>query len=416
MRNLLGRDTVLGYCTNVHAGATLTEVLANLGRYALNVKARVSPGEPMGVGLWLSAQAARQLRAQNGVPSLRDWLGEHGLLAYTLNGFPYGDFHGPVVKHAVYEPDWTNPADPRRLQYTQDLAVILGGLLPEGAEGSISTLPVGWGASAASPGARVASPALPSAPLDHTAAQLTDLVHFLARLELDTGHLIHVDLEPEPGCALQRSADVVAFFQNHLLGTNDELSVRSYLRVCHDVCHSAIMFEDQEEVLARYRSAGIKIGKVQVSSALRVAFDDLTNAAQQEAFAKLGSFDEARYLHQTTIRHTAGNPVFFTDLAPALASVTEAHLPTGEWRVHFHVPIYLAQIGLLSTTQDQIAHCLRAIRPEDEVHHFEVETYAWGVLPETSKAAEGTDLAEGIARELKWLMEGRTGHGAGHAG
>ena len=44
-----------GYCTNVHAGATLEATRANLERHALEVKAEYSPDRPMGVGLWLSA-------------------------------------------------------------------------------------------------------------------------------------------------------------------------------------------------------------------------------------------------------------------------------------------------------------------------------------------------------------------------
>ena len=98
---------MIGYCTNVHAGATLEQTKANLQKYALPVKRIVSPDEPMGIGLWFSRQCVNELFNQGakGLPKLGPWLEDHGLIPFTFNGFPYGDFHQPVVKHRVYEPD-----------------------------------------------------------------------------------------------------------------------------------------------------------------------------------------------------------------------------------------------------------------------------------------------------------------------
>ena len=96
----------LAYCTNVHAGPDLDRAVANLDRHAIEVKRRYSPQEPMGVGLWLAAEGARQCLEESRIGWLRDWLGERGLLPFTFNGFPYGDFHQRVVKHNVYLPTW----------------------------------------------------------------------------------------------------------------------------------------------------------------------------------------------------------------------------------------------------------------------------------------------------------------------
>src|SRR5262249_30448605 len=131
----------VGYCTNVHAGADLATTRANLERHALAVKARYSPTQPMGVGLWLSAVAARTRLADGQSSAFADWLRGVGLVPFTLNGFPHGDFHQKVVKHRVYEPTWYDPA---RLDYTLDLITIHDALLPPGMEGSISTLPIAW--------------------------------------------------------------------------------------------------------------------------------------------------------------------------------------------------------------------------------------------------------------------------------
>src|SRR4051812_10177109 len=106
----------LGYCTNVHAGADLAGTRANLERHALAVKRRVSPNEPMGVGLWLSAVAAQKLLDDGETENFAGWLRDVGLVPFTLNGFPHGDFHQAVVKHRVYEPTWWQK---ERLTYTK---------------------------------------------------------------------------------------------------------------------------------------------------------------------------------------------------------------------------------------------------------------------------------------------------------
>ncbi len=371
----------LGYCTNVHAGADLEQTRANLRRHAVAVKERVSPDAPLGIGLWLSASAARALRQGTALAEFRDWLGEAGLLPYTVNGFPYGDFHQAVVKRDVYLPTWREPA---RLDYTLDLVAILDALLPAGVEGSISTSPLAWG-----------SPVPTPAELDEHAAALRKMADALRQLEQECGRLIHLCIEPEPGCVLQRSVDIVRFFEEHLLRGGDEQRLRRYLRVCHDVCHAAVMFEEQADVLGRYRAAGLRVGKVQISSAVCLALERTALEDRAAAVEQLAGFHEERYLHQTMVRLPGEEPVFYVDLPLALAA--RGSRLEGEWRVHFHVPVYLRRFGRLEAMQDAILDCLRLTR--EDVPHFEVETYAWTVLPREMQVAE---LADGIAEEIRW--------------
>jgi hypothetical protein len=389
MRDVFGPGTILGYCTNVHAGASLRETVRNLEQHTLAVKSRVSPNEPMGVGLWLAARAARDLLAEpEELSRFRDWLDDRGLEAFTLNGFPYGDFHGREVKYRVYEPDWR---DPKRLRYTLDLARIQATLRPAGAEGSISTLPVGWRASIAADKSGV----------EQAAAQLRDLADQLARIEDEHGRLIHVDLEPEPGCYLDKSSDVVEFFEQHLLRNGNAGRIRRHLRVCHDICHGAVMFEPDSIALENYARAEIEVGKVQISCAVRARFDLFDGAGRKEMMRQLGEFAEDRYLHQTVIGGASGALAFHDDL-PALLSQDTATEPSGEWRIHFHVPLYLASFGLLETTQQHVDECLAAVQRFSTVRHFEAETYAWSVLPSELLVDE---LAVGIAQELTWLRQ-----------
>ena len=342
---------------------------------------------PLGIGLWLSGGAAREMVASDGAAAFADWLRGAGLDVFTINGFPYGDFHKRVVKHEVYRPDWSTP---ERLAYTLDLAQILA-VIRRGGEGGISTLPLGWGPWLTDDGVRAA------------AANLRQAALALADIEQTTGVLIHLDLEPEPGCRLQRAADVVSLFDRYLLtGTDDDVILR-HLRVCHDICHAAVMFEDQAAMLAAYDSVGVLVGKVQVSSGVVARFDE-PDAEHAALVGALGGFREDRYLHQTMVRTgTTAEPVFYEDLSDALAVVAA---PAGEWRVHFHVPIFLERLGPLRTTAHEIDRWLDLVKDRPEFRDFEVETYAWAVMPAEHKRT----LADDIAAELRWLG-GRLGTG-----
>ena len=376
----------LAYCTNVHAGADLAQTRSNLERHALGVKRLFSPQSSMGLGLWLSASAAHSLRREGKQEEWKAWLAEAGLVPFTFNGFPFGDFHQRRVKHQVYRPTWWQP---ERCEYTRDLITLLDDLLPAGLEGSISTLPLAWGHPQPTP-----------AELAAAATSLRHMAEDLRRLEQDTGRLISLCLEPEPGCVLQRSADVVSFFENYLLPGQNEDSFGATCRVCHDVCHQVVMFEDQTEALARYRSAGIAIGKVQVSSAVVLSLQRIPAENWAAAQAQLASFVEDRYLHQTVIRAASDTSAVFCEDLPVALPILAKSSETAEGRVHFHVPIYLERFGYLEASRQAILDCLDAVLSHGDTRHFEVETYAWEVLPAEMRQP---DLATGIAAEMNWL-------------
>jgi hypothetical protein len=358
----------------------------NLQRYAVNVKRAHSPTEPMGIGLWLSSSAAARLMAQDAKSELAQWFHRAGLVPFTFNGFPYGDFHQRVVKHRVYHPTWF---EPDRLQYTLNLVQIMHALLPDGMEGSISTLPLAWG-----------RPPLQPAQWQQAAQQLLVVAQTLAKLYADRGRLIYLCLEPEPGCCLQYGNDVIRFFEDYLLRDGNEEQTRRHLRVCHDVCHAAVMFEDQRQVLDGYDAHGIRVGKVQVSSAVRLDLTSLDDNLVEAAMDQLAGFDEQRYLHQTVICTIDDQQTFYEDLPAALQWLKTHRAQCRELRVHFHVPIYLEEFGCLSTSQADIRRCIEATRADPELLHYEVETYAWSVLP--AELAQ-PDLVQGIAAEMRWL-------------
>lgn len=356
---------MLGYCTNVHAGADLDTLLASLSTHASAVRSLHAPEQDLPIGLWMSAAAAEAADA-NG---LRDELARLHLEVFTINGFPYGDFHGPLVGHGVYEPDWTSP---KRLAYTLRLAELLAVLVERGTSAGISTLPLGWKEGWSGDEA--------------AAAHLRTCITHLVRLEDDTGRCIHVDLEAEPGCRLERAADVADFVNAHF--GDDELT-RRHLRVCHDTCHSAVMRESAEEAVSAYASAGMMIGKVQVSSAIDVDFGPSGDAA---AIESLGALAEPRYLHQVTIEHD-GTFAFHENLADMVLDD-----PRGHWRIHYHVPVHQEHFGVLGTTQSELVASIPVLAAAGATD-WEVETYTWDVHP---RCNEHGSLAESIAGELAW--------------
>jgi sugar phosphate isomerase/epimerase len=358
----------LSYCTNVHPAEDLDGIVAQLDTYAVAIRRHLD-ADVLGLGLWLAAPVAAALaREQRLRHRLRAELDARGLEVVTLNGFPYRSFQAPVVKHAVYHPDWTSR---QRLDYTLDLALVLVELLPDdAARGSISTLPLAW-----------------REPWDDaragTAARLLDeLAAGLTTLAWETGRAVRVAFEPEPGCVVETTRQAAA----RLSDVDTER-----LGVCLDLAHLACAWEDPVEALATLRAAGLPVVKVQVSAALEAA----DPVAAREA---LRGYVEPRFLHQT--RSAGGQAA--DDLDEAL----DRELP-GPWRVHYHVPLHAPPVAPLTATVPVLRAALRALLdgPVPACDHFDVETYTWNVLPPRLRPGTDAELARGIAAELAFARD-----------
>ncbi len=390
----------LTYCTNIHAADGWAAVLANIERYAPALKARFAPSTPFGVGLRLSAREARELREGERLREFRAFLDREGLYVAIINGFPYGPFHGTPVKENVYAPDWRDDA---RVEYTLDLIAILGELLPEGVDGGVSTAPMSykpWMAGEA------------DAAWDTIARNVARVAEALARRRASTGAVIHLDIEPEPDCSLENTDETIAFFERWLfapgaralagsLGTGEDAAremLREHVRLCFDCCHFAVEYEDPAVALRRFKEAGIRIGRIQLSSALQVSFPGDPRQADATA-AALGHFADTTYLHQV-VEPRSGGLARFPDLDKALASRAPDHGAPKEWRIHFHVPLFAREYESFASTQDYVRKVLDLAAGSDVTRHLEIETYTWNVLPAGLKV----DLLESIAREYDWVL------------
>ncbi len=382
----------LTYCSNIHPGETWDEVFHNVSTHGLAVKQKVAPHTPFGLGLRLSAQAAQRLATPEVLEVFRDFLRRHDLYLFTINGFPYGAFHGTAVKERVYRPDWL---EDERLTYTDELAHIMAELLPDDLVGSVSTVP---GCFKARGDLGTAGPRIADQLRRHAAS--------LWRLRESTGRTVALALEPEPECVMETTSDAVTFFERHLFSAGSiasfasltglppaaaEETLRRHLGVCLDACHAAVEFEEPADAVSRLQASGIAIHKIQVSAGLRIPRPDA------DALAALRRFAEGVYLHQVVIRD--GDRLRrYLDLPAALAEAP----PGDEWRVHFHVPLFREHLGPFQNTQSFLAPLLAQVSRGGVTPHLEVETYTWDVLPEEHRR-EPVD--EAIARELTWARD-----------
>lgn len=367
----------LGYCTNIHPGESWAEVFAALQEHTLAVRERVAPGRPYGIGLRLGAEAAADLAEPERLREFQRWLEKHDCHVFTINGFPYGQFHGTRVKEQVYRPDWSSV---ERLDYTRLLFDLLAELTPAGGEGSVSTLPLSF-------------KAFPDSPerWERVRLHLTACARHIEKLSARRGATLHLGIEPEPLCTLETTDELIAWFQ-----TLDE-GAREVLGMNYDTCHMAVEFEQAAESLRSLREAGIRISKFHLSSALRLR-------PEPEALSRLEAFSEDTYLHQVVARRADGSLRRFVDLPEALQAARRQPPPADEeWRVHFHVPVHAQPELVFADTRDHIEEVLDfAATHPGLCRHYEIETYTWGVLPGALRQPRVVDQ---IVAEYGWVLQ-----------
>jgi len=384
----LGHGIHLGYCTNIHRGESWEETFDALKNYTLQVKQKVCPDKPYGIGLRLSSDAAQELRSGEGeVERFRKWMEENGCYVFTINGFPFGTFHGERVKEQVYVPDWGKK---ERLDYTCLLFDLLSDLLPDGMSGSVSTLPGSFKEFITDEEAQA----------EEMIGNLLKCHQHIQSLREKTGQDLHLGLEPEPLGYFETSGETVDFFKRLLAVAKaeglDESEVLQNIGVNYDTCHLAIEFEEAGEAFGRLKNAGIRISKIHLSSALCLQ-------PTEEARERLKAFEEDVYLHQVVIRNGDKVTHRFRDLPDALSFADEKGAAIGdEWRVHFHVPVHAQPEALFGDTRDHILATMDVLAADPEVcSHFEIETYTWAVMPEAMRSG---DVVDQIVKEYDWCL------------
>jgi hypothetical protein len=384
----------LSYSTLVHPGDTWEDMWSSLTTYLPQVKQRVSPDAPFGVSLRLSAKAAQTLADQPQERArLQAFLAENDLYVYTVNAFVYGEFKDTVVKEEVYEPDWRSE---ERVRYTTNVADILAEIAPAHVSPSIQTPPLGFKG-------RVTGPEV----IDAFTRQVQRVGAHLVEIERRTGKTVTLAIEPEPHCLLETTGETIAYFRDRLYSgpgveafarlTGLPLSeahgaLRRHIGVVYDVCHQAVEYEEPRDALRSLLDAGIPVFKLQLAAALRVP--EVTQADVD----RLHRFADSIYLTQTVERRD-GELTRYLNMQDAFAAWERDPGPR-EWRTHFHVPVFLADLGEIQTTRYAIEQALAVHRESPQSRQLEIETYTWDVLPDEFKTG---DIVDYVSRELEWV-------------
>lgn len=398
-------NTALGhltFCTNIFPGESWDTHFNQIKSEVPVIKKKLAPEQTFGIGLRLSNEASVALSQPERISEFKEWLTQNDCVVFTMNGFPYGNFHRTRVKDQVHTPDWTTP---ERLDYTSRLFKILEELISENGEGSISTSPLSykyWFENSEDVNKTI----------DTSTKNIVELLSRLFQVYKNTGKLLHIDIEPEADGLLENSDEFIDWYLNNLLpegikvltkrfsitDSEAELAIRQHVQLCYDVCHFAVGFENVAEVVKKLETANISIGKWQLSAALKIKLTE-ESIDNGDKLDELKQFDEPVYLHQVVAQKEDGQLLRFRDLPEALGDVKAR--TAKEWRSHFHVPLFIKDYGLLESTQQEIVSALKLQKEKRLSDYLEVETYTWEVLPEGLKLP----LAESIVREMKWVME-----------
>lgn len=389
----------LSYCSNIHPGESWGDHFAELKAHIPKVKKQVCPHASFGIGLRLSALAAEQLLKNENLNEFKQWLNETDTYVFTMNGFPYGQFHHASVKEQVHEPDWTTQ---ERLLYTQNLATILAELVKKGESGTISTSPVsyqGWFRHSA-----LAQLAV----MDQGACQLAEMALFLHRLKANTGKQIELSIEPEPAGLLENLNSTLTFFKDHLWQTgvkwlekesiDQEKAleiVKNHIGLCFDTCHFSVMFEDSASVYDSLLASELKVNKIQISAAPVFSLNPDNCFEKMAALQKL---NEPVYLHQVSCKNKDGLIVLCADIPPFFEFIDVESIV--EARTHFHIPLFASEMPGFGSSANETASFLQHLKKLKHPQHFEVETYTWDVLPPELKQ----DLNTSISKELQWAI------------
>ena len=392
----LGRLGHLSYSTLVHPGDNWEQMLDSLRTYVPRVKARVCANQPFGLSLRLAAPSAELLKHDKSArEELRRFLAEHDLYLYTVNAFVYGNFKNVRVKENVYEPDWRTE---ERTQYTMNVADVVAEFVPEGVAPSIQTAPLGFKP-------RVTGPDVVAT---YTENVLRVVAHLIG-IEARTGKTITLALEPEPYCYLDSTDETIAYFKNYLhTGPAAErlaklanlpissaiAALRRHLGVVFDIGHQSVGYEDIPTSLQKLVDAGIPILKLQEVAAVRAA--EVTD----KTVKALERFADTVYLTQT-VEKKDGKLTRFINLEDAFEARKKDPGPR-EWRTHFHVPVFLDDLGGdFGTTRFGIEQALKMHKEKPLSSQLEIETYTWDVLPDHLKTG---DIVDYVCREIEWVL------------
>jgi len=323
------------------------------------------------------------IKKKKNILTLKKWLDNENVYISSINGFVYRDFHEKNIKEKIYHPDWSFN---ERILYTIDLINILHGLKKKIKSLSISTVPISY--------SFWVKKKYKCYLLYKSSKNILKVMPIL----LYTKN-IHLDIEPEPDCTLYNVETFITFFNKWLIpiAKNKTIfktsDVRFYIRICYDICHFSVMFVNHVNAALSLNKNKIKIGKIQVSSALELVVPK-DKFSKKNLLKNLLFIRKSSFLHQVTEKDGT-KFITYSDIKYSIKKFVNK--TNNILRIHCHTPIYKHAINKLSTTHLDTYNALKYFLFKLNIYHIEIETYTHDLLSDDDKF-------ESIINEYTWLI------------
>lgn len=385
--NLKKKKFNLMYCSNIFKVKKLRDLIKSLTIYTEIIKEK-----KVALSLCLSNALAIEMEKKKSINFFKKWLKKKNATLYSINGFVYKNFHKKNIKSNIHYPDWTSNL---RFNYTKKLIKILNRFLPKCKTGSISSSPIsydGW-----------INYKYKDYVFFKSAKNISKILLHLMNIKKK---IIHLDIEPEPSCLINNFKMFIIFFKKWLIpfarkylynlkkisGRKSDFLIKKYIRLCYDISHFSVNFENHGKILQILKKEKIKIGKVQISSALEInVFKNIK--IKENIIKNLAKISISPFLHQTVEKNKKTIRIY-NDL-PNISNIFFKNT-NSILRIHCHVPIYKTQYKNIKTTINETRKVLKMLIKTKNIKHFEIESYTYINIIKK-------DAFDSIAKEYKCI-------------
>lgn len=371
----------LMYCSNIFKNNTQKQLFNNLNKLIKKLKSKFNKEKKFSIGLCASNKLSNELIKNINIFS--KYIKKKKINIPSLNGFSYNNFHKKITKDNIYWPDWSSI---KRVNYTNNLIKLLDNINNKNKK-SISTMPIsykGW-----------INKKNTVYIYYKTAKNLTKVTENIIKNKSN----IIISIEPEPTCLIEKSQEFINYFNNWIkplykkYSINNKKNIKNIIGICYDICHFAVQFEKHEKILNNLEKENIIIGKLQISSALKIN-DDRTKKENKQIIKNLNVFKYSSFLHQ--INNINKNKTkIYKDIKYSIKYLKKNI--KSEWRIHFHIPIYINKYKNFRTTNNEIKNVMQNINKKNFTGHIEIETYTYKNL------SIRYDILNSIINEYKWI-------------
>ncbi len=181
------------YCSNIFKNNDISELFKNLNNYNKELK------KYNNLSICISNKIINELNEKKYIKYILTWNRINKKTISLINGFVYKKFHQKIIKENIYYPDWTKK---ERLTFTSDIIFFSQKINKTSKLCGISTLPITY------------SPWIKNNIKYNVKKCINfffEILKILIKIKKYKNILIHIDIEPEPFCLLEKCNDFAIF-------------------------------------------------------------------------------------------------------------------------------------------------------------------------------------------------------------